>query len=111
MKLVLFLFFIHQSFGQKLEDEFKKDFKSDYRIDEKYSGGKYLIFNCEKSHFACVDYYSFLNCAEERKQAFNKKSTVLPCAPLLKLEDKTFCIKKNYELVYLNAAKRFCAPK
>jgi hypothetical protein len=111
MKLVFLFIFISSSFGQVLEDQFKRDDRAGYKIDRKYYGGEYLIYNCEVSNFACVDLPSFQKCTDERKLALENKRAVLPCAPLKKFKDKISCVQKNYELVHLNAVKGFCLPK
>jgi hypothetical protein len=111
MKLVFLFFFISSSFGHELKDEPIQDPKAGFKIDRKYYGGEYLIYNCEKGHFACVDSSSFLNCKNGRKLALENKKLILPCAPLEKFKDKILCVQKNYELVHLNAVKGFCSPK
>lgn len=90
--------------------EFAANKKSDYKIDWKYSAGQYLIYDCDRNHYACVDVSGFDNCQEERNFAIGKKLTNYPCAPLKKFSDKSACVIKSYEVVDNMALKRFCYP-
>ena len=85
--------------------------KTDYRIDWTYHGGEYLIYDCSRAHYACVDLEGQNNCVEERKFALQMNARIYPCAPLKKFSHKKLCVLKNYEVVDLNAVKRFCYPK
>lgn len=85
--------------------------KIDYQIDWKYKAGEYLVFDCERSHYACVTSEGYENCQEERSFSLAKKEGRLPCAPLKKFKNKKSCVEKNYELVDINALRRFCYPK
>lgn len=98
------------SFGQTVAEAPPAP-KIDYQIDWKYKAGEYLIFDCERSHFACVNIDGDDNCREERKFAMEKMASSYPCAPLKKFKDKKSCVEKSYQLVDLNALKRFCYPK
>lgn len=84
---------------------------ADYPIDLKYKAGSYLIYDCKRSHYACVDKDGHSSCKEERAFAIQTKEKALPCAPLKKFDDKKSCVLKQYEVVAINAAKRFCYPK
>jgi len=97
--------------GQIVADQASQDRKTQYQIDFKYKAGDYLIFNCERKHYACVNLDGFQNCTEERRRALSNKATNLSCAPLKKFNDKKLCVEKNYQLVDINAIKRFCYPK
>ncbi|MGZ3808359.1 MAG: hypothetical protein ACXVCE_09750 [Bacteriovorax sp.] len=87
------------------------NYKSDYQIDWKYQAGNYLIYDCERGHYACVSKDGDENCREERNFAIEKKATSYPCAPLKKFADKKLCVQENYKVVDRNAIKRFCYPK
>lgn len=100
------LFLSFSCFGQTDETR-----KIDYQIDWKYKGGEYFIFDCERSHYACVNIDGFNNCKEERNFAIETKATGYPCAPLRKFKDKKSCVEKNYQVVDTKAIKRFCYPK
>lgn len=112
MKLVFigWCFISTSCFGQPVA-EAPAGPKIDYQIDWKYKAGEYLIFDCERSHFACVNSDGDDNCREERNFAMEKRASRYPCAPLKKFKDKKSCIEKSYQLVDLNALKRFCYPK
>lgn len=90
---------------------FSADQRPDYKIDWKYTAGEYLIYDCERRYYACVSKVSNELCIEERKIALNEHASVYPCAALTKLEDKKACVLKSYQIVDLNAIKRFCYPK
>jgi hypothetical protein len=97
---------------KKTEAEiYAESIKTDYKMDWKYSAGEYLIYDCERKHFACIDKSSQENCVEERAFALAQKLPSLPCAPLKKYTDKTACVHENYKVVDINALKRFCYPK
>ncbi|MDO9181697.1 MAG: hypothetical protein Q7U04_04775 [Bacteriovorax sp.] len=83
----------------------------DYKIDWKYNAGEYLIYDCERKHFACVNATGNDNCVEERRYALVTKAAVYPCAPLKKFKNKKECVENNYKIVELDAPKRFCYPK
>ena len=85
--------------------------REEYQLDWKYRAGEYLIYDCERSHYACVSKDGQNNCLEERKFALESKSDKYPCTPLKKFDDKKSCIQKGYQLVDVNAIKRFCFPK
>ena len=91
--------------------EFVESRRTDYRIDWKYFAGKYLIYDCERKHYACVNLEGNANCLQERKFAIEKKTNMYPCAPLASFADKKKCAEKNYDVVDINAPKRFCYPK
>ena len=84
---------------------------SDYEINWKYKAGEYLIYDCERRHYACVNHEGNSNCLEERNFAIKKKLNNYPCAPLAKFDDKKSCVEKNYKIVDIDAPKRFCYPK
>lgn len=84
--------------------------KSDYQIDLKYNAGEYLIYDCLKKHYACVDKDSNKNCLDERQEALVLKGPLLPCSPLKKFDDKVACVKGHYKAVDSMALKRFCYP-
>jgi hypothetical protein len=82
-----------------------------YKIDTRYFAGKYLIYDCERKHYACVDLAGHSKCKEMRQSSIENKSKLYPCAPLSAFDDKKSCVEKSYNLVELNTAKRFCYPQ
>jgi hypothetical protein len=85
--------------------------KDEYLIDWKYHAGEYLIYDCEREHYACVDIDGNANCLEERNFAKEKKFSSLTCAPLKKFKNKKECVEENYKVVDIGAKKRFCYPE
>ena len=107
----LFLFFLScKLFAQSGTEEIESP-KSVYKIDTKYFAGKYLIYDCEKKHYACVDSVGNSRCKELRISAIESKAQIYPCAPLSTNPDKKSCVEKSYKFVESNANKRFCYPK
>jgi hypothetical protein len=79
-----------------------------YKIDDKYSGGPYLVYDCQLKHFACVSEVDNKHCIEERNQAIQRKLEIYPCANLTKFKDKKECLEKNYLVINENKLKKFC---
>ena len=92
-------------------DTFIQPRNFDYKIDWKYNAGEYLIYDCERRNYACVNMEGNANCIEERNFAIETKESSYPCAPLAKFSDKKSCVLKNYKIVDINALRRFCYPK
>lgn len=110
--LILSFLFVGSLWAQTQTDEQLSSSKRiDYQINWKYRAGRYLLFDCERKHYACVDEDGNDKCSEEREFALSKKAPSYPCAPLQKFKDKATCLKKNYAIVDLNAIRRFCYPK
>ncbi len=83
----------------------------DYKIDNKYFAGNYLIYDCEENHFACVNDVGYAECNDNREAALKKKSHGLPCAALKIFLDKKTCIEQSYQYVDRNNVKLFCFSK
>ncbi|MFA6237545.1 MAG: hypothetical protein WC635_09485 [Bacteriovorax sp.] len=111
LKLILIFFFSINCFSQSKQEVLESSQRVDYQIDWKYKSGNYLIFDCERSHYACVTKDGDDNCREERNFAIEKKLPTYPCAPLRKFTTKATCMIKNYEVVDTQALRRFCYPK
>lgn len=112
MKFAFFLLFLSAfnfAFSAEEKELFTKN--SEYNVDWKYLAGEYLIYDCERQHYVCVNVTGNENCEEERKYAIEKKLEIYPCAPLQKFADKKSCVLKDYEVVDRMAARRFCYPK
>lgn len=110
LNFILLIFLSFNCFSETVEELIRESRKTDYQIDWKYKGGEYLIYDCERIHYACVNIDGFQNCKEERNYAVETKAPKYPCVPLKKYEDKKSCVKKNYEVVDRNVVKRFCYP-
>ncbi len=85
--------------------------KEDYPLDDKYKGGPYLIYDCERKHYACVDVDGHELCKTARQKSIDEKTKEYACAPLKIFDEKKKCIIKNYEVMERNAWKRFCFIK
>ncbi len=105
--IFIFNFCISSAFAENNE-EFKN---SNYPIDWKYKAGEYLIYDCERSYYACVDKEGQETCKKERNAALENKSKDLKCASLKKFQNKKSCVIENYNVLYRNAFRRFCYPK
>ena len=110
MKWLFLIFLSCKVFAQSGNDVIASP-KGVYRIDGNYLAGKYLIYDCEKKHYACVDSDGNSRCKELRSDAIASKAQIYPCAPLSAYADKKSCVEKNYKFIESNANKRFCYPK
>ncbi len=85
--------------------------KLEYQIDDRYKAGEYLIYDCQKQHFACVNKDGYSRCGMARTKSRESKQTQYDCAPLKIFQNKKSCVLTNYDVVERNAWKRFCFPK
>ena len=115
---LLFLFLALSAFHAKAQEGFVAPVdeelyykRSNYKINERYSGGSYLIYNCKNDYYTCVDEYSNGLCLDQRKMAKEKNQNYYPCAPLKKFPTKKECLLENYTAVEMMALKRFCYPQ
>lgn len=100
-RIIFFIWIIPSAFSDVV--------KEDYRIDNKLRAGKYLIYQCENKHFACVDEVGFQNCKENRKKSKSQKNfKLLDCAPLKEFQSKLKCVEESYGLIEKNLSKPFC---
>lgn len=107
MKLALLLaLFPFLSFSQEVPV-----YLEEYPLDDRYKAGKFLIYDCQKKHYACVNQDGNNSCIERREEGKVKNTQEYDCAPLKSFQDKKSCLLKNYEVVEMNAWKRFCFPK
>ncbi|MBT7608119.1 MAG: hypothetical protein HN576_00080 [Bacteriovoracaceae bacterium] len=87
---------------------FKKKSGPEFLISGTYRNGEYLIYDCKKRHFACVNNDSYANCEKRRKESFELKYSFLPCVPLKKFKEQRLCFKKQVELIGQVPDKKFC---
>jgi hypothetical protein len=108
---------INLSFAQKLDenDLLNKEEKDatlrkrlEPRLSDKYYRGRYLIYDCEKRFFACVNLPSFYNCRELRQKEKDLKEVLLSCAPLKQFKSQKDCFDVNYSLIHRVTNKSFC---
>ena len=99
LKLLIFLLFLPLAQA--------KNFIS-MQISSTLKDGRFLIYDCEKKFFACVDQFSFEICEEDRKSAISKRQDFMPCAPLKRFSDYDECAKEQVEKTRHPIKKRFC---
>lgn len=78
------------------------------QISEIYTSGEYLIFDCKKRFYVCVDALNFEQCGEDRQFAIKQGYLNLPCAPLKKFDHHQYCVHAQYEKIYGAFNKEFC---
>ena len=84
---------------------------SNFKIDRDNRAGEYLIFDCKKKAYTCVDENSYENCKMLREDSKLKRSRKLTCAPLRKFADREKCLIENYKAIEAVNFERFCFPK
>ena len=78
------------------------------RISRNLKSGEYLIYNCKRKFFACVDQFSFDICRRDRESAIKERKGFLICAPIKKFDHYDNCTKAYYELIRQPIEKKFC---
>ena len=111
IKFALFycISFSIQVYGQV--DEALSEKRANYQINEFYKAGSFLIYDCYRGYYTCVDEDGFNKCRDKRLEDTKLKLKDYSCAPLKKLPTNKECAYKNYEVIEANAKKRFCYPK
>ncbi len=90
------------------KNSFRKTEKPEYLISDIYRTGEYLIYDCKKRHFACVNKESFVRCKEKRQESFRLRYSHHPCVPLKNFKEQDLCFKKQLELIEQIPDKKFC---
>lgn len=112
-----FLLLCSPCFSQKLDenDLLNKDEKNstlrhrlEPRISSKYYRGRYLIYDCQKRHYVCVNLPSFYECQELRQKEIDEKSVLFSCAPLKQFKRQKNCFDTHYSLIHRVTNKSFC---
>lgn len=86
--------------------------KEEPRISNKWYRGNYLIYDCSKGNYICVNDISFLTCGDQREADINERLTNLRCAPLKRFDSQEECFKVQYEKIHNQMPKLFCThPK
>ena len=85
--------------------------RMEYRINDRYKAGEYLIYDCFAKYYACVNEDSFTACKEKRSEREKLKESAYRCAPLKKFKDKKECLEANYDVIERITLQRFCYPK
>ncbi|WP_372653769.1 hypothetical protein [Halobacteriovorax sp.] len=81
------------------------------RISDKYYLGRFLIYDCEHRHFACVNVESFFSCTQNREEEIQNKDTLLSCAPFKQYESLEDCTNAYLGFIYRRTDKSFCMNK
>jgi len=81
------------------------------RISDKYYLGRFLIYDCEYRHFACVNVEGFFSCSGSRDTEIQNKETLLSCAPLKQYESLEECTNAYLGFIYRRTSKSFCMNK
>lgn len=77
-------------------------------ISEKYYDGQFLIFDCSKRHWACVDIDGYKLCEKERDEARKNIKRNLACAPFKEFKTKKECEIFQQSKVNNPEGKKFC---
>ena len=81
------------------------------RISDKYYLGRFLVYDCEGQHFACVNLPSFFNCEESRENEKKNKEVFFSCAPLKQYKTLKDCTDAYLGFVYRRTSKSFCVNR
>jgi hypothetical protein len=76
-----------------------------------YFSGQYLIYDCKRASFICVDEYGFQDCQASRDNAIRVSQASLPCAPLKKFPHFDDCEIAQYKEIESPKEKVFCKLK
>ena len=78
------------------------------RLSNKWFRGNYLIYDCDKGFYACVNRPSFIKCTDQRTIRIEERRPALGCAPLKRFDSQKECFKVQYEKVHNQVPKLFC---
>lgn len=96
---------------EKTRDELQQQ-KEEPRISNKWYRGNYLIYDCAKGSFICVNSVSFEYCENQRKEDIDNRYPTLRCAPLKRFESQKKCFDVQYKSIHNQLPKAFCShPK
>ena len=77
-------------------------------ISDNYEAGKYLIYDCEAKHWACVGEVYYKECQDKRRSDQSFESYYHSCAPLGAFPTKKSCFQRQQFLITHNHGYRFC---
>ena len=103
--LLVLLIFLQTSLAEQREPH------KSVQISIGYFSGEYLIYDCWKGNFACVDAESFEDCQESRNHSIKISEFKLPCAPLKKFPHFDDCEEAQYKEIESPKKKVFCNLK
>jgi hypothetical protein len=95
------------------EQNHQKDQKDEIgvRLSKDYTLGQYLIYDCKRKFFACVNLASYDYCEKERQSLFKlglKKGTFTPCAPFKRFDSILDCQKEQVIQIEKTRTYPFC---
>lgn len=86
-----------------------EDDDSSSLISEEYEEGRFLIYNCENKHWACVSRSDYNDCEKRReKDHENLESPFHSCAIFTEFPRKKSCSQRILFLTTHNHGTRFC---
>ncbi len=81
------------------------------QISKAFFSGEYLIYDCQKGFFACVDEFGFQDCQAARDHSIEVGKKNLPCAPLKKFPYFEDCENAQKKEIESPKQKVFCFLK
>lgn len=105
MTILFPLLIFFASFPALAEIEYQGETK---QISKKYYDGQFLIFDCGKSHWTCVDEDGFKECKKDRDLAGKDYRRNLVCMPFKEFKTKKECEHFQQKKVNNPEGKRFC---
>lgn len=82
--------------------------KYEPRISNKWFRGNYLIYDCARRNFVCVNAQSFGRCEKEREEDKKKMVPSLRCAPFKMFKSQKECFKEQYRQIENQKPKVYC---
>ena len=82
--------------------------RSEVWISTEFRQGNFLIYDCKKRHFTCVNDEGYLKCGNKREYSYKKRKLNLQCAPLKEYINQKRCFKAVYNMVHSIKSKKFC---
>jgi len=104
--ILLFLLVLFQTAFSEVREPHKS-----VQISIGYFSGEYLIYDCKKGNFACVDEENYEDCKEARAHSIKIAELQLPCAPLKKFPHFDDCEAAQYQQIESPKKKEFCLLK
>lgn len=105
--ILLILFFVDaKDFYSK--NNLIKETQDEPAISREYFLGEYLIYDCEKGSFLCVNDSGFQLCKGRRESDRYLKKISYRCAPLKKYQNQKECIDAQLQFINNPKQKSFC---
>lgn len=84
----------------------------DPAMNEKYSKGRHLVYDCEGEYYVCTREEEFKYCNERREKSLEELDVNLSCAPIKAFPSEKECHKRQQTLTSQGRAIIFCThPK